>query len=68
MTDVQLYFKLLDLPSNLKNEVEDFIDFLKQKSKKSKGQNKRVSGKAKGLIRMKENFDDPISGFDQYMK
>ena len=29
MTDVQLYTKLSGLPSNLKSEVADFIDFLK---------------------------------------
>ena len=36
MTDTQLYLKLSGLPSNLKSEVADFIDFLKYKSKKYK--------------------------------
>jgi hypothetical protein len=63
MTDIQLYTKLSELPSNLKSEVADFIDFLKYKSKKQDKSNpKRISGKAKGLINMKDNFDAPIEG------
>lgn len=69
MTDIQLYTKLSELPSNLKSEVSDFIDFLKYKSsKKYKKPQKRIPGKAKGLINMKSNFDDPIEGFNKYMK
>ena len=68
MTDTQLYLKLSGLPSNLKSEVADFIDFLKYKSKKYKKNSKRTSGKAKGLIEMKDNFDEPIDGFKDYLK
>ena len=68
MTDIQLYTKLSGLPSNLKLEVADFIDFLRYKSvKKAVVNKKRISGKAKGLINMKENFDDPIDSFNEYM-
>jgi hypothetical protein len=69
MTDIQLYTKLSGLPSNLKMEVVNFIEFLKFKSKNSEQQNtKRLAGKAKSLIKMKENFDDPIEGFNEYLK
>lgn len=69
MTDIQLYTKLSGLPSHLKSEVADFIDFLKNKSKKHDNKNtKRLSGKAKGLIKMKDNFDEPIEGFNDYLK
>ncbi len=68
MTDVQLYTKLSGLPLNLKNEVADFIDFIKFKStKESMKIKKRVAGQAKGLISMKGYFDDPIEGFNEYM-
>lgn len=68
MTDVQLYTKLSGLPLNLKNEVSDYIDFLKFKSaKKTLKTKKRIAGQAKGLISMKDNFDDPIEGFKEYM-
>lgn len=68
MTDIQLYTKLSGLPYNLKMEVADFIDFLKFKSKKGKFESKRVPGKAKGLIEMQDDFDDPIDGFNEYIK
>ena len=69
MTDIQLYTKLSGLPANLKEEVEDFIDFLLNKKKENVSQSKkRVPGKAKGLIKMKDNFDDPIEGFNDYLK
>lgn len=68
MTNIQLYTKLSGLPLSLKAEVSDFIDFLKYKSvKRSSKLRKRISGKAKGLIKMKDNFDDPIEGFKEYM-
>jgi len=68
MTDIQLYTKLSRLPLNQKSEVSNFIDFLKQKSSiKLDMPTKRVAGKAKGLIIMKENFDDTIEGFNDYM-
>lgn len=69
MTDIQLYTKLSGLPLSLKAEVSDFVDFLKNKSikkfDKSKG---RIAGKAKGLISIKDNFDEPIDGFNEFMK
>lgn len=68
MTDVQLYTKLSGLPLNLKNEVSDFIDFIRHKSmRESLKIKKRVAGQAKGLISMKDSFDDPIDGFKDYM-
>lgn len=33
MTDLQLYSEIISLPSDLKQEVADFVVFLKQKSK-----------------------------------
>ena len=69
MTDIQLYTKISELPSNLKSEVADFVDFLKYKLKKIEIKNtKRLPGKAKGLIAMKDNFDEPIEGFKDYLK
>lgn len=68
MTDVQLYTKISSLPLNLKIEVDDFIDFIKHKShKEAMRVKKRIAGQAKGLISMKDNFEDPIEGFNEYM-
>ncbi|TVQ08203.1 MAG: DUF2281 domain-containing protein [Bacteroidetes bacterium] len=69
MTDIQLYTKLSGLPAHLKSEVADFIDFLKYKSKRDDNKSvKRFPGKAKGLIKMKDNFDEPIEGFKDYLQ
>ncbi len=68
MTDLELYIKLSNLPLDLKNDVSDYIDFIKYKSvKKSLKKDKRIAGQAKGLISMKDNFDDPIEGFKEYV-
>lgn len=68
MTDIQLYTKMSSLPLNLKLEVSDFIDFMRSKSiQETYKIKKRISGKAKGLIQMSDNFDDPIDGFKEYM-
>jgi len=64
MTDIQLYTKISSLPNHLKLEI---IDFIKHKStKESLNIKKRIAGQAKGLISMKDNFDDPIEGFKEY--
>ena len=68
MTNIQLYSKISGLPTNLQYEVNDFIEFLKFKSKiNNNKKSKRIAGKAKGLIKMHNNFDDPIEGFKEYM-
>jgi hypothetical protein len=57
------------LPVHLKDEAADFIDkflIIKNKQRTNKP-NKRTAGLAKGLIAMKDNFDDPIEVFNEYM-
>jgi len=63
MTDIQLHTKLSSLPLNLKLEVVDFIKY--KSAEKSLKIKKRIAGQAKGLISMKDNFDDPIEGFKE---
>ena len=69
MTEFQFYTKLSKLSDEKKLEVSDFIDFLIQKSEKNIEIPKRSGwGIAKGLITIKDDFDDPIPGFEPYMK
>lgn len=65
MADIDIYKKIIALPSELKKEVDDFVDFLL--TKKSKKAEKREAGLAKGLIKMKEGFDEPLRDFNDYM-
>jgi hypothetical protein len=59
------------LPAELKKQVEDFIDFMVQKSKeggvKAPEKKKRVAGLAKGMIKMMPDFDEPLEDFKEYM-
>ncbi|MCB0375085.1 MAG: DUF2281 domain-containing protein [Sinomicrobium sp.] len=67
MTDLHLYIKLSSLSPDLKKEVADFIDFLQHKSKRDKKQSKRPAGLARGMIKISDDFDDPLDDFSAYM-
>jgi len=69
--------KLETLPESMVNEVEDFIDFLKAKhSKHSSELNQQehlveepqsLSGAAKGLFIIPEDFNEPLDDLKDYM-
>ena len=69
MNAIDIYIKVATLPDDLKNEVDSFVDYLKTKTQREE-QNKvpRKAGLAKGLIRMKEDFDEPLDDFKEYME
>ena len=67
MTESQLFQQINSLPEAMKQEVMDFIEFLKHKSKPSKKKKERKFGCAKGFFKMKDNFDAPIEDFNDYM-
>lgn len=52
----------------MKKEVNDLVNHLKSKStSKKKDTNKRKAELAKGLIEMKQDFDEPLGDFKEYM-
>jgi Protein of unknown function (DUF2281) len=65
MDNIILYTKLSNLPDSMKLEVANFIDFLLNKNKKP-SKHKAKFGSAKGMFKMKKNFDDPIDDFNDY--
>jgi len=67
MTDLQLYMQISTLPADLKKEVSDFVEFLKQKRKDRRKIRERRPGAAKGLIKMSPDFDEPLEDFKEYM-
>lgn len=68
MKSTELYEKLNTLPEHLQKEVEDFVDFLKSKNdQKISHPQERKAGLAKGLIHMKEDFNEPLEDFKEYM-
>ena len=67
MTDMQLYIQIASLPADLKKEVWDFVEFLKQKSKMHQKIKERQFGYAKGFFKMSADFDEPLEDFKDYM-
>ena len=67
MTDFQLYTQISSLPSELKKEVSDFVEFLKQKAKPKAKLKERKFGYAKGFFKMAPDFDAPLEDFKDYM-
>lgn len=67
MTDIDIYKKITQLPSDLKKEADDFIEFLLSKKEKEESMPKRPLGLAKGLIEMSDDFDEPLDDFKEYM-
>ena len=68
MNNLSLYTQINALPQHLKDEVMDFVEFLKSKAEKSKKKNKeRNFGCLKGKIKMADDFDAPLDEFKEYM-
>lgn len=69
MSELLLYAKIEKLPLNLKNEVDDFVDFIESKRKSNNIKNKkpRIFGYAKDSITIKPDFDEPLEEFKEYM-
>lgn len=66
MSDLELFTEITSLPSNLKEEVADFIAFLKHKTKTSNAIKERTYGYAKGFFKMSDDFDEPLEAFEEY--
>lgn len=66
MTDIDIYIKLATLPDDMKKEVDSFVDFLKSKTVvEGQVKTQRKAGLAKGLIQMREDFDEPLDDFTE---
>ena len=59
-TPIHLYTKISCLPTDIKSEVNDFIDFLLIKRKKQQKFKSPKFGCAKGKIIMSSDFDEPL--------
>lgn len=67
MTNLQLYSQISSLPTDLKKEVSDFVEFLKQKAKSKAKPKERKFGYEKGFFKMSNDFDEPMEDFKEYM-
>lgn len=68
MENLSLYTQINSLPENLKEEVRDFVEFLKTKADKQKGKKgMRQFGQLKGKILLSKDFDAPLDDFKEHM-
>ncbi len=67
MEDLLLYQQILSLPENLRKELEEFLNSLKKKAEKEDMPKKPHFGSGKGIFKMKEDFDQPLEDFKEYM-
>ncbi|MFW5759312.1 MAG: DUF2281 domain-containing protein [Bacteroidota bacterium] len=67
MKDIQLYSEISALPASMKQEVKDFVDFLKTKKKSGAKIKEREFRCSKGFFKMHDDFDEPLDDFKNYM-
>lgn len=67
MTNASLKIEIDSLPKSLREEVFDFIEFLKKKAKTKSKIKIREFGYAKGKIKLSADFDEPLNEFKNYM-
>lgn len=69
MNTTKFYEKFNKLPDHLKAEVMSFVEYLEHKAQKTESAKttKRQAGLAKGMIKMRDDFDEPLDDFKEYM-
>ena len=67
MTNTALNIEINSLPKALREEVADFVAFLKTKNKSNKQIKQREFGFAKGKIQLSKDFDEPLDIFKDYI-
>jgi hypothetical protein len=67
MSKTALNIEINSLPKALREEVADFVAFLKTKRKSKKPLKQREFGFAKGKIKLTKDFDKPLDIFKEYM-
>ena len=67
MTNTSLKIEINSLPKAMREEVYDFVEFLKTKTKSKPKLKSREFGFAKGKIKLTADFDQPLEEFKNYM-
>lgn len=67
MTNTALYTKIATLPKSIQDEIFDFTEFLIHKNKKNLSKIHPKAGCMKGIFKMKDDFNEPIDDFKEYM-
>ena len=67
MTNTSLKMEINSLPKAIREEVADFVEFIKKKTKAKSKLKTREFGFAKGKIKLSSDFDKPLDEFKSYM-
>ena len=67
MANTALNIEINSLPKALREEVADFVAFLKAKTKSKKQLKQREFGFAKGKIKLSKDLDEPLDIFKEYI-
>lgn len=67
MTNTSLKMEINSLPKAFRDEVSDFVEFLKKKNRTKSKLKKREFGCLKGKIKLSKNFDKPLEEFKNYI-
>jgi hypothetical protein len=67
MTTTALQIEINSLPVNLRQEIANFVEFLKTKKKTSTKLKSREFGYSKGKIKLSKDFDEPLDVFKDYI-
>ncbi|MBI5218899.1 MAG: DUF2281 domain-containing protein [Bacteroidia bacterium] len=67
MESIALYTRINSLPENLRDEANDFIDFLLSKKSPKKKKKMRKAGFLRGKIKIDPTFKEPLNDFKEYM-
>jgi hypothetical protein len=67
MTTPNLQIEINSLPLDLRQEVADFVEFLKTKKANKPKLKSREFGYAKGKIKLADDFDEPLEMFSDYI-
>ena len=66
MSTTALLTEITALPPTLRREVEHFVAFLRTKQSQDQLLREREFGYAKGKVWLADDFDAPLSDFDEY--
>jgi hypothetical protein len=68
MTNTALYTRISSLPKSIQDEVFDFTEFLIQKNRYSIAKVHPKAGCMQGIFKVREDFNEPLEDFSEYMK
>lgn len=68
MDSTTFHSKILTLPESIQKEMQNYLDYLLFKNQKKNGSKHPKAGCMKGIFKMKDDFDEPLDDFKEYME